>query len=59
MPKQVYRQKHGFIIMCDQSDVTSLSNVIDWIEDIYDNCSYDDVTVIVLANKCDMIENID
>ena len=45
--------------MCDLTDVTSLTNVIGWIGDIFDNCHHEDVTIIVIANKCDMFGAID
>ena len=45
--------------MCDLSDITSVNNVMDWIEEIFQKANYDDLSIMVLGNKCDMIERID
>ena len=57
--KQHFRNKQGFIIMCDLSDTSSLQNVTDWVAEIYQKANYDDVSIMVLGNKCDMLERID
>ena len=56
---QFYRNKQGFIIMCDLSDESSVMNVPSWIKEIEDRSQTLDHVIMVLANKCDLMDNID
>ena len=56
---QFYRNKHGFIIMCDLSDEDSVKNVPLWITEISERSNTRDYVIMVMANKCDLIDSID
>ena len=56
---QFYRGKHSFIIMCDLSDEQSVKTVPCWIQEIENRANTEDLVIIVLANKCDLLDNID
>ena len=56
---QFYRNKHGFIIMCDLSDEDSVKNVPMWINEINERSTIRDHVIMVLANKCDLLDSID
>lgn len=45
--------------MCDLSDEHSVKSVTSWIHEIEERANTRDAVVIVLANKCDLLDNID
>ena len=53
--QQFYRNKHGFIVMCDLTDEHSVKSVLSWIHEIEERSSTRDSVIMVLANKCDML----
>ena len=44
--------------MCDLSNVVSLQNVTKWLDQIYQRSNMKDCAILVLANKCDLLERI-
>ena len=45
--------------MCDLSDEVSLKNVLMWITEINERSDIRDPVIMVLANKCDLLDSID
>ena len=45
--------------MCDMSDEHDVQNVTSWIHEIYERANIDNLVIMVLANKCDQLDNID
>ena len=45
--------------MCDLSDEQDVKNVTSWIYEIIERSNMDDYVIMVLANKCDLLDNID
>lgn len=56
---QFYRNKHGFIVICDLSDEASLKDVPFWITEINERSNILNPVIMVLANKCDLLDSID
>ena len=56
---QFYRNKQGFIVMCDLSDDHSIKGVPAWLREIEQRATVDERVVMVLANKCDLLNEID
>ena len=57
--QQFYRNKHGFILMCDLSDEHDIKNVASWLYEITERANTLDCVIMVLANKCDLLDSID
>ena len=45
--------------MCDLSDEHDVQNVTGWIQEIIERHTVDNFVIMVLANKCDLLDNID
>ena len=45
--------------MCDLSDESSVKNVTMWINEINERSTTRDHVILVLANKCDLLDSID
>ncbi len=56
---QFYRDQQAFIVMCDLSDEHSVSTVPLWIGEIESRTNTQDPVIMVLANKCDLLDSID
>ena len=57
--QQFYRNKQGFVVMCDLTDEHSVKSVPTWIHEIEERSNTRDNVIMVLANKCDLLQNID
>lgn len=45
--------------MCDLSEEASLKNVLMWITEVNERSNIRDPVIMVLANKCDLLDSID
>ena len=54
-----YRDIHGFIVMCDLTDEVSMRQLPDWLDEISERANIMDHTILILANKCDQVNQID
>jgi Ras-related protein Rab-1A len=51
-----YRGSHGVLIVYDITDLKSFKNIKRWLSDIQSH-ALEDVQILLVGNKCDLIEN--
>ena len=51
-----YRGSHGVLIVYDITDLKSFKNIKRWLSDIKSH-ALEDVQILLVGNKCDLIEN--
>ena len=53
---QIYKGADGIILVFDVNEEISFSKIKDWIEQIKSNVSQEEISLILLGNKCDIEE---
>ena len=53
---QIYKGADGIILVFDVNEEISFTKIKDWIEQIKSNISQDEISLILLGNKCDIEE---
>ena len=53
---QIYKGSDGIVLVYDVNDEVSFSKIKDWIEQIKSNISEGDISLVLLGNKCDIVE---
>ena len=53
---QIYKGADGIILVFDVNEEISFTKIKDWIEQIKSNVSQDEISLILLGNKCDIEE---
>ena len=54
----IYKGADGIILVFDVTDEVSFNQISDWMEQINANVSKDEVSLILIGNKCDLEERI-
>ncbi len=57
MAKSYYQRAHGIVITCALNNKGSFYNLKNWLSSIKDNTQADSIQFIIIANKCDLIED--
>jgi small GTP-binding protein len=55
MAKSYYQRAHGIIITCALNNKGSFYNLKNWLSSIKDNTQAESIQLIIVANKCDLI----
>ena len=53
---QMYKGAHGVMLVFDVTDDNSFEKIKDWMEDINSNISKNEISIILIGNKCDLVE---
>ena len=53
---QIFKGADGIILVYDVNDEISFSKIKDWIEQIMSNISQEEISLVLLGNKCDIEE---
>ena len=53
---QIFKGADGIILVYDVTDETSFLKIQDWIEQIMSNIGEDEISIVLLGNKCDIEE---
>ena len=56
MAKSYYQRAHGIIITCACNNKGSFYNLKNWLSSIKDNTQTESIQLIIVANKCDLVE---
>ncbi len=56
MAKSYYQRAHGIIITCALNNKGSFYNLKNWLSSIKDNTQAESIQLIIVANKCDLID---
>ena len=51
---QIYKGAHGIMLVFDVTDDNSFDKIKDWMEQINSNMSKDEISIILIGNKCDL-----
>jgi GTPase SAR1 family protein len=55
MAKSYYQRAHGIILACALDNKNSFYNLRNWLNSIKDNTQADSIQLIIIANKCDLV----
>ena len=55
---QIFKGSDGIILVFDVNDDVSFAKIKDWIEQIKSNVSQDEISLILIGNKCDIEERV-
>ncbi len=55
MAKSYYQRAHGIILACALDNKNSFYNLKNWLNSIKDNTREDSIQLIIIANKCDLV----
>ena len=55
---QIFKGSDGIILVFDVNDDISFAKIKDWIEQIKSNVSQDEISLILIGNKCDIEERV-
>ena len=55
---QIFKGSDGIILVFDVNDDVSFAKIKDWIEQIKSNVSQDEISLILIGNKCDIAERV-
>lgn len=55
MAKSYYQRAHGIILTCALDNKNSFYNLRNWLNSIKDNTQADSIQLIIIANKCDLV----
>lgn len=56
MTKSHYKIAHEIVLVCAVDNKDSFNNLNDWIENIKENLSNENIPIFLMANKCDLEE---
>ena len=54
----IYKDADGIILVFDVTSEDSYNQITDWMDQIKNNVSQDDISLILIGNKCDIQERI-
>jgi len=54
--RSFYQRAHGIIVACSLDNKGSFYNLKNWLKNIRENSADDSIQLIIIANKCDLIE---
>lgn len=56
MAKSYYQRAHGIIVTCALNNKNSFYNLKNWLNSIKDNTQAENIQLIIIANKCDLVD---
>ncbi len=54
--KNYYQRAHGMIVTCALNNRKSFANLKNWLFSIKDNNSNENLPIVIVANKCDLMD---
>jgi small GTP-binding protein len=54
--KSYYQRAHGIILTCATNNRKSFNNLRNWLSSIKDTVNEENIQLIIIANKCDLVD---
>jgi small GTP-binding protein len=56
MSRNYYQRANGIVLTCSLTNRDSFNNLKNWLHSIKENSSQQEIQLIIMANKCDLLE---